>query len=173
MKGKSELDVAEKRGIKQKRMPGHENIRSWWKGISETCVDEIILNPKSLWISCLILMHSSQVIAVVREQCFAFLFGSVLCALSSRMNYPSDSSLWIFCLLASKQKFLNRVLLQSTSAANQYLITIHKVINQLPSYSPEAFLYFYFLINNTVFSCFSLLNLPIDILPLWLTLRVL
>lgn len=56
--------LLQRKGKEGKKNSWHQSIRSWWKGIPEICLDEIILNPKSLQISCLILTHSSQVIAV-------------------------------------------------------------------------------------------------------------
>lgn len=144
----------------------------------EKGMDEIILNPKSLQNSHLNLRHSSQVISVGGgHNVFAFLICSGLCTRSSRMNYPSDSLLWIFCSLASKQKVIQSELLQSASAENQYLIKarskdkVKKKKKIPPSWGfPLSFLFY---INNTVFSCLSLFCLPTDILPLWFTLCVL
>lgn len=115
----------------------------------EKAVDEIILNPKSLQKSRLNLRHSSQVIW--GHNVFAFLICSGLCTRSSRMKYPSDSLLWIFCSPASKQKaVIQSELLQSASAENQYLIKARskdkdkKKKRKKKYLLPEAFLYLFF-----------------------------
>ena len=83
-------------------------------------MDEIILYPKK----SANMQHNPYTLIASNysrwgNNALAFLFGSGLCAWSSRMNYPSDSSLWIFCSQSSKQKILMSDLSQSTAAENQ------------------------------------------------------
>lgn len=137
--------LLQRKGERREKGPWHESIRSWWKGIPEICMDEIMLNPKSLQISCLILTYSSQGNCSRwggQRVCVPLWFRS-LC-MKIKMNHPSDSSLWIFCSLASKQKLLKSVLLRCASADNQYLIkakSTRSQTNLLPFFFPGAFLY--------------------------------
>ena len=143
-RGNLSLLLQRKRKKERKRRPWHESIRSWWKGIPKICEDEIILNPKSLQISRLILTYSSQVIAAGGVGgVFAFHLGSGLSAWRSRMNHPSDSSMWIFCSVASKQK-----LWRGSSAENWYLIKARTRRSQtsrpffFQSFSSSFFIFF-------------------------------
>lgn len=172
MKRKSALVYVGEWETEEKERTWHESISSWWKGIPKICTDEIILNPKSLQISSLILRHSSQVITGGGGNgVFAFLLCSGLCAWRSRMNYLSESSLWSFCSLASKQKLFN----SAVDVCWKPIFDeseIHKVANQPLVFSSWSFYLSFSCINNTVFSCLSICNLHIDVLPLWLTLWV-
>lgn len=114
LKGKSELAVLKKKEGKSEKRPWLESIRCWWKGIQEICMNEIILNPKSLQISCLILTDSSEVIAV-GERTMCLHSYSVQVFLHKDQESTIQMILWIFCWLASKQEALQSFHLQETS----------------------------------------------------------
>lgn len=123
MKGKSEPAVSGKGEKEGKKRPWHESIRSWWKGIPEICMDEIKLNPKSLQISCLILTHSSQVIAVGGGTMYLHSFSvQVLAHEAQEWTIQVIPCCGSFVHLHQSRNSLRVCSLQSASAENQYLI---------------------------------------------------
>lgn len=129
------------------------------------CMDEFILNPKSLQISCLILTHSSQVIAAGGG---AMTFHSSFVPVFVHEDQESKRFFNVDLLFTcDEQKIL--LLQHIHTSADQYLL---KARFTRPQTSLHPLLCGIFK-KTTTTNQYCLFNLFIDILPLRFTLHVL
>lgn len=123
-------------------------------------MDEFILNPKSLQISCLILKHSSRVIAAGGG---AMTFHSSFVPVFVHEDQESKRFFNVDLLFTcNKQKLL--LLQHIHTSADQHLAKARFTRSQTSLCSLLCGIFSFFLINNTVFSTFSLIS-PLSDLP--------
>lgn len=127
----------------------YKGIMSWWKGIPDIFMDEIIVNPDRLQTSSLILTHPSQVTAEG---------GWTMCSHSSLVQvFYCEESLWIIRLILLCGSFIH--LHQSRESLK---VRVHHLrTNIWLKSNPHGEKTASFFHINTVFSCFFIDSLPL------------